>query len=272
MLKGKKIGIIGAGKMGTILINALVSHNIVPASAIIASDKAHERLLEIKQHYSVHVTKDNKTLVKAADVIILSVKPQNMLELLKEISASITKTKLVISIAAGIPASYIEEHTKGNMRVIRTMPNTPALIGEGVTALSRGKNATDRDLLTARYIFDTVGVTVEVPEELMDVVTGLSGSGPAYAFLIIEALSDAGVHLGLSRDIAIKLAAQTLLGAAKLCLSSNKHLGELKDMVTSPGGTTIAGLKALEDGKLRATLMAAVEAATLRAKELGKKK
>jgi pyrroline-5-carboxylate reductase len=272
MLKGKKIGVIGTGKMGTVLIDALISRNIAPAAAIIASDKDKEKLHEIKQCYGVHAAEDSGKLVKASDVIILAVKPQNMLELLAQISASITKAKLVISIAAGIPTHYIEGHAEGHIRVIRTMPNTPAVIGEGATALTRGKNATESDLLIAKHIFDAVGISVEVPEELMDAVTGLSGSGPAYVFLIIEALSDAGVHMGLSRDIAVKLAAQTLLGAAKLCLSSNKHLGELKDMVTSPAGTTIAGLKALEDGKLRAALMAAVESATLRSKELGREK
>jgi len=152
------------------------------------------------------------------------------------------------------------------------MPNTPALIGEGAAALAPGEHATEEDMRTARAIFDAVGVTVLVKEDLMDVVTGLSGSGPAYGFIIIDALSDAGVLMGLPRDIAQKLAAQTLLGAAKLYLTTGKHPGELRDMVTSPGGTTIAGIKALEQGGLRAALIAAVEAATLRSKELGKGK
>jgi pyrroline-5-carboxylate reductase len=161
---------------------------------------------------------------------------------------------------------------KKGTRIVRVMPNTPALIREGAAALAPGEHATEEDMQTARSIFDAVGVTVMVKEDLMDVVTGLSGSGPAYVFIIIDALSDAGVLMGLPRDIATKLAAQTLVGAAKLYLATGKHPGELRDMVTSPGGTTIAGIKEMEQKGLRGALIAAVEAATLRSKELGKGK
>ena len=217
------------------------------------------------------VTEDNRKAVKGADIVILAVKPQDMGTVLSELSPVIDNKKVVISIAAGITTGFIEGHLREGVRVIRAMPNTPALIGEGAAALACGKKGSEKDREMAGLIFSALGITVFVKEELMDAVTGLSGSGPAYGFVIIEALTDAGVRMGLSRDISLKLAAQTILGAAKLCLKGDKHPAELKDMVTSPGGTTIAGLKALEEGKIRATLMAAVEAAALRSKELGGK-
>jgi pyrroline-5-carboxylate reductase len=269
MLKGKKVGFIGGGKMGGVLAGGIVSHRLVPASHVIVSDVVKERLEELAKTYGIVGTPDNKKVAREVDILVLAVKPQSMGEVLAELAPVVGKSHLVISIAAGIPIKFIEERLKKGVRVIRAMPNTPALIGEGMAALAGSATATQSDLAQAKQIFDSVGLTVVVKEELMNAVTGLSGSGPAYGFIIIEALSDAGVRMGLSRDIALKLAAQTLLGAAKLCLKGDKHPGELKDMVTSPAGTTIAGIKALEDGKIRATLMAAVEAATLRAKELG---
>jgi pyrroline-5-carboxylate reductase len=272
MLEGKKIGFIGGGKMGGVIAGAIVARGLVPASQVIVSDVAKDRLEELTKTYGVQTTQDNKRAAKDAQVLILAVKPQAMAEVLAELSTVVDKSKLVISIAAGIPIKFIEERLKKGVRVIRVMPNTPALVGEGMTALAGSPSATEKDLACAREIFDAVGLTVVLKEDLMDAVTGLSGSGPAYAFIMIEALSDAGVRMGLNRDVALKLSAQTLLGAAKLCLKGDKHPGELKDMVTSPAGTTIAGIKALEEGGIRATLMAAVEAATLRAKELGGEK
>jgi pyrroline-5-carboxylate reductase len=269
MLKGKKVGFIGGGKMGGVLAGGIVSHRLVPASHVIVSDVVKERLDELAKTYGIVGTPDNKKVAREVDILVLAVKPQSMGEVLAELAPVLGKSHLVISIAAGIPIKFIEERLKKGVRVIRAMPNTPALIGEGMAALAGSATATQNDLAQAKQIFDSVGLTVVVKEELMNAVTGLSGSGPAYGFIIIEALSDAGVRMGLSRDIALKLAAQTLLGAAKLCLKGDKHPGELKDMVTSPAGTTIAGIKALEEGKIRATLMAAVEAATLRARELG---
>jgi len=269
MLKGKKIGIIGGGKMGGVLAGGIVSNRLAPPSQVMVADVDRERLNELAKAYGIVVTEDNKRVAREADILILAVKPQNMGEVLSGLTAVVGKASLVISIAAGIPIKFIEERLKKGVRVIRVMPNTPALIGEGMAALAGSTQATQKDLAQALQIFDAVGLTVVVKEELMDAVTGLSGSGPAYGFIIIEALSDAGVRMGLSRDVALKLAAQTLLGAAKLCLKGDRHPGELKDMVTSPAGTTIAGIKALEEGKIRATLMAAVEAATLRARELG---
>ncbi len=271
-MKGKKIAIIGGGKMGEVLTRGIISGEILPPSDVTVTDIVPARLEHLKSEHKVQVTSDNRKAAKDADILILAVKPQNMSEVLRELSPVIDKNKLVISIAAGIPIGFIQEHLKKGMRIVRVMPNTPALIREGAAALAAGENATEEDLQTARSIFDAVGVTVIVKEDLMDVVTGLSGSGPAYVFIIIDALSDAGVLMGLPRDIAQKLAAQTLLGAAKLYLATGKHPGELRDMVTSPGGTTIAGIKEMEQRGLRGALIAAVEAATLRSKELGKGK
>jgi len=272
MLKRKKISFIGGGKMGSALIKGILSRNLIAPDKVTVSDVVMEQIEGLRTTFGVLATKDNKKAVRDADIIILAVKPQNMAEVLEEISGSIDKGKLIISIAAGISTGFIEEYLKKGARVMRVMPNTPALIGEGAAAITRGSHATDEDFSLTRHIFEAVGIVVAVKEDLMDAVTGLSGSGPAYGFVIIDALADAGVNMGLGREIALKLAAQTLLGAAKLCLKGDKHPAELRDMVTSPGGTTIAGLQAMEEGKLRATMMAAVQAATLRAKELGRKK
>lgn len=269
MLEGKKIGLIGGGKMGEVLVRGIISGGLVPASHVMIADIIKERRDELSRAYGVMVTPDNKQIARDVDILILAVKPQNMAAMLDDLAPVVGKTPLIVSIAAGITTKFIEARLKEGMRVIRVMPNTPALIGEGMTALTSGAAATETDLALAQMIFNAVGLTVVVKEDMMNAVTGLSGSGPAFGFIIIEALSDAGVRMGLNRDIALKLAAQTLIGAAKLCLKGDKHPGELKDMVASPGGTTIAGIKALEEGKIRATLMAAVEAATLRARELG---
>ena len=272
MLKGKKIAIIGGGKMGEVLAAGVISGKLLSPGDVTVTDILPERLSHLRDKYKVQATADNVKAVKGADLVILAVKPQSMSEVLKGLSPSMDKGKLIVSIAAGITIDFIQSHLKKGMRIVRVMPNTPALIGEGAAALAAGGSATAEDLQTARAIFDAVGTTVLVKEDLMDTVTGLSGSGPAYGFIIIDALSDAGVLMGLPRDIAQKLAAQTLLGAAKLYLATGKHPGELRDMVTSPGGTTIAGIKALEHGGLRAALISAVESATLRSRELGKGK
>ncbi|MBN1662892.1 MAG: pyrroline-5-carboxylate reductase [Deltaproteobacteria bacterium] len=268
MLKGKRIGVIGGGKMGGVLIGGIIKNKLAAKDAVTVSDKDLARLQELEKQWGVSITEDNKKVARESDIIILSVKPQTMPNVLDDIKEALTKNKTVISIAAGISIKFMEARLKKGIHLIRAMPNTPALCGEGATALALGADATQKDLALARTIFDAVGLTVIVKEELLNAVTGLSGSGPAYGFIIVEALSDAGVLMGLPRDLALKLAAQTLLGAAKLCLAGDKHPGELKDMVTSPAGTTIAGVQALEDGALRATLIAAVQAAVLRAGEL----
>ena len=268
MLKGKKIAIIGGGKMGSIIAHALVSRKIVSVHDLTITDVDAARLKHLRTELGLKASSDNKKAVKSADVVILAVKPQSMAQTLKEIASSVTKAQIIISIAAGITASFIEDHLTKGARVVRVMPNTPALVGAGAAAVSKGKFASAADIKLARTIFDAVGITVEVEEKLMDAVTGLSGSGPAYCFLMIEALADAGVQMGLPRDLALQMSAQTMYGSAHLCLKGDKHPAELRDMVTSPAGTTAAGLKVLEEGKLRAILMSAVEAATKRSKEL----
>jgi len=268
MLKGKKIAIIGGGKMGSIIAQGLIAQKISSNKDIIVTDIDAARLELLRKSTKLKVSHNNEKAVKNANIIIIAVKPQNMAATLNEISPAIDKNKIVISIAAGITTGFIEAFLASGVRVLRVMPNTPALIGEGAAAVAKGSCAKKSDVKLAHIIFNAVGISVEVEEALIDAVTGLSGSGPAYCFLIIEALIDAGEQMGLPRDLAAKLAMQTMLGAARLCIHSDKQPAELREMVTSPGGTTVAGLKVLEDGKIRATIIAAVEAATKRSKEL----
>jgi len=264
----KTIGFLGAGNMAEALIRGLL-RGPAACEAILASGPRAERMAELRERYNIVTSVDNLTLVERAEILVLSVKPQIMRRVLDQISDRVRPDALVVSIAAGIPIAAIEARLKPGTRVIRTMPNTPALVDAGATAISAGGHATAADLETAKRIFDAVGVTVILDESQLDAVTGLSGSGPAYIFLILEALSDAGVKVGLSRRTATLLAAQTVLGSAKLLLETNEHPGRLKDMVTSPGGTAITGLHTLEHGGVRTTLMDAVEAATKRSHELG---
>jgi pyrroline-5-carboxylate reductase len=272
MFNGKKIGFIGAGNMATALIKGILKSELVSPDSIYASDLDLEKLDNMKNEYAINtVYKDNAKIVSDVDIVILSVKPQIMDRILKEITNSLTKDKLIISVAAGISSEFIEQITEKDLKIIRSMPNTPALVLKGATAISAGSHASEDDVRLAYEIFNAVGVVAIVDEMQMDAVTGLSGSGPAYIFMIIEALSDAGVKMGLSRQVAMKLAAQTVMGAAKLQIDTDMHPGRLKDMVTSPGGTAIAGLHTLEQGGIRTTLINAVESATLRSKELGAK-
>lgn len=268
MSDGKTIGFIGAGNMAEALIRGLLRGGDFPASRIFASGPREERMRELHEAYAIDATTDN-TRPAAADIVVLSVKPQILARVLDEVASSISPDALVISIAAGVPVAAIQSRLATGTRVVRAMPNTPALVDAGATAIARGEHARESDLADAKAIFDAVGLTVILDESQLDAVTGLSGSGPAYVFLILEALSDAGVKVGLSRRTAQLLSAQTLLGSAKLLLETNEHPGQLKDMVTSPGGTAITGLHTLEHGGLRTTLMNAVEAATLRSRQLG---
>jgi pyrroline-5-carboxylate reductase len=262
------VGLIGTGNMAEALIRGLLQAGVATREQLIGSDPREERCAEITERYGVRVVADNVEVASRADILVLAIKPQAMPKVLDQVADRIHPHALVISIAAGIPLSAIEARLP-QARVIRTMPNMPALVGAGATAIAAGDHATQDDLTAARRIFDSVGMTVILEESQMDAVTGLSGSGPAYIFLIIEALSDAGVKVGLSRYIAQALAAQTVLGSAKLLIDTKEHPGRLKDTVTSPGGTAIAGLHTLEAGGLRTTLMDAVEAATRRSRELG---
>lgn len=263
------IGFLGTGNMAEALIKGLIAAGVVEPRQIYGSDPRRERCDELAARFGIHMTANNAEVVRAAEIVVLSVKPQILPKVLDEIAPHLRPSALVISIAAGVPVSAIEPRLPEGTRVVRTMPNTPALVGAGATAIAAGQHAKDDDVEATRRIFDAVGMTVVLDESQLDAVTGLSGSGPAYVFLIIEALSDAGVKVGLSRYNAQALAAQTLLGSAKLLIETKEHPGRLKDMVTSPGGTAIAGLHTLEAGGLRTTLINAVEAATHRSRELG---
>jgi pyrroline-5-carboxylate reductase len=268
MVTDKKLGFIGAGNMGEALLKGLLKTGAAKPAQLFASARRPERVQELEKTYGIHGGSNNE-VARAADVIVLCVKPQILDQVLRAISPDVGRDKLVISIAAGVPIAAIERRLHPPMRIVRAMPNTPATVGAAATAISLGEHATDADLATARTIFDSVGLTVQLDESQLDAVTGLSGSGPAYLFLIIEALADAGVKVGLSRRASLQLAAQTVLGSAKLLIESGQHPGMLKDGVTSPGGTAIAGLHTLEAGGLRNVLMNAVEAATRRSRELG---
>jgi len=263
------IGFLGAGKMATALAKGIVSAGLVSPSQIRASDPLPGALAAFARETKAKTTSSNSAIVEFAKVIILAVKPGNVAELLEEIHPALTPQHLVISIAAGVPISKLEGSLGHSARVIRVMPNTPALVSASATAYATGKAATAADAALAQRLFSAVGLAFQVKESLLDAVTGLSGSGPAYVYLIIEALSDGGVASGLPRDIATKLAAQTVFGSAKMVLETGQHPGTLKDMVTSPGGTTIEGLHELEKGKVRGVLINAVRAATEKSRKLG---
>ena len=273
MLKNKKIGFIGGGNMAEAMIKGLLSASFIEAKNVFVSEPSEAKRDTLHAEYKIKVSADNRELVKKCDIIILAVKPQIVQKVLRDIASLVGRDKLVISIAAGVPIAIMDDVLRGGKNkkfsIVRTMPNTPALVQEGVTAIASGEHVRKIDVKIAHRIFEAVGRTVDVEEDQLDAVTGLSGSGPAYIFMLIEALSDAGVKMGLSREVANTLTIQTVLGSAKLARESGKHPGELKDMVTSPAGTTISGLHALEEGSFHTTLMNAVEDATLRSREVG---
>lgn len=264
----RTIGFIGAGNMAEAMIRGLLRGQDFAPARIAASGPREERASELRDKYGIDASTDNKVPARQ-DIVVLSVKPQILSRVLDEVADAVRADALVISIAAGVPVATIQSRLASGTRVVRAMPNTPALVDAGATAIAGGEHAREADLADAKRIFDAIGLTVILEESALDAVTGLSGSGPAYVFLILEALSDAGVKVGLSRRTAQLLAAQTVLGSAKLLLETNEHPGRLKDMVTSPGGTAITGLHTLEHGGVRTTLMNAVEAATRRSRELG---
>lgn len=265
-----RIGFLGAGKMATALARGWLAAGLADGDALLASDPVPEARKAFQSATGVRVTADNREVVAASDVVVLAVKPQSMTSLLTEIRPVVVSRHLVISIAAGITLRQMEDGLGSERRLVRVMPNTPCLVGASAAAYSPGQAATPEDIVLIDRLLNAVGRAYRLPENLIDGVTGLSGSGPAFVYVIIEALSDGGVRVGLPRDVATMLAAQTVFGAAKMVLESGTHPGVLKDMVTSPGGTTIAGLHALERGGLRAALMDAVEAATRRSAELAK--
>jgi len=269
MSSALKLGFLGAGKMASALAKGFIHAGIVTADAVLASDPYEAARAAMAKDGGIKTTALNPDVLKFANVIVLAVKPDQVNDVLAEARPHFTERHLLISIAAGMPLARLETGLPAGARVIRVMPNTPALVGESASAFAPGKSATPEDAQLAQRLLSSVGVAYQVKESLLDAVTGLSGSGPAYAFLMIEALSDGGVAAGLPRDVATKLAAQTLLGSAKLLLETNLHPGTLKDMVTSPGGTTIEGLHELEKGGVRGALINAVRAATDRSKKLG---
>jgi pyrroline-5-carboxylate reductase len=262
------IGFIGGGRMAEALISGVLSARLFEAGKICVADPDATRQDHLKRHYGVHVGLTHDEVARASDVVMLAVKPQVIADVLRGLGKGISN-RLVVSVAAGVPINRIQELLGPQAAIIRAMPNTPAMVGAGMTALAVGPGVESDAVARVQQIFESVGKVVLLEERLMDAVTGLSGSGPAYIFLAIEAMADGGVKMGLPRETASVLAAQTVLGAARMVLESGQHPARLKDQVASPGGTTIAGLHRLEQGGLRATLMDAVEAATKRSQELG---
>ncbi|MFQ5956789.1 MAG: pyrroline-5-carboxylate reductase [Candidatus Brocadiales bacterium] len=268
----KGIGLIGAGKMGEALLNGILKTGLAKPKNIFICDISKKRCSDLGKELGVKIAKNNKDLAQNVSLVILAVKPPDVPGILTQMRDDIGPDKhLVISIAAGVTTSTLENSLNEGSRVIRAMPNAACLVGEAATCYVPGKNATDQDLEIAGKILGSAGRTFQLDEKYLDAVTGLSGSGPAYAAMIIEALSDGGVKMGLPRDVAIKLAAQTLLGTAKMVLDGGYNTVQIKEIVTSPGGTTIEGLTALEKGGLRASLIQAVEAATRKSRALGRR-
>ena len=270
MQNAERIGFIGGGNMAEAFIKGLLKGGYV-ATDLLVAEPAESRRSFLSSSYGVATTDDNRTVVSDSDIVILAIKPQIATSVVASLAATFTAEKLLISILAGVATTTLEDLLGASPRVVRAMPNTPALVGFGATGLCRGRYAREADLVLAQQLFTTFGIACLVSEEQLDAVTGLSGSGPAYIFTVIEALADGGVQEGLPRDIALALATQTVLGAAQLVRESNEHPALLRDKVCSPGGTTIAAIKTLEEQGLRAALMAAVAAAANRSRELGRK-
>ena len=266
----KKTGFLGAGNMGTALIKGLIESGVYDPEQLLASDKSKEALKKISGQFGLKCFSSNVDMVRESSVLVLSVKPQNIKEVLEDVREDVREDHLVISIAAGIPLKMINQILMKDVPLIRVMPNTPALVQKGISALAGGKFATTDHMAIARTIFDAVGDTVEVEETMMDAVTAMSGSGPGYVFRIMECMVDAGTAVGLERDTSLKLVIQTFLGAAYLAKDSEHSLSRLREMVTSPGGTTAAGLSVFESMGLEGMTRDAVEAACKRSVELGK--
>jgi pyrroline-5-carboxylate reductase len=270
MLEQLHFAFIGGGNMAEALLKGLLSGLHIPATQVTATDVVPERLKYLETTYGIKTSTDNRRAVQDHDVIILAVKPQILPGVVASFASEVSRDKLVISIAAGITLQSLQEALGQDRRVVRVMPNAPALVLAGAAGISPGAAATPQDVALVEQIFNAVGRAVVVSDDMMDAVTGLSGSGPAFVFALIEALSDGGVLVGLTRPMATHLAAQTVLGAAKMVLETGQHPGALKDMVTSPAGTTAAGMLALESGGVRGIMMEAVRRATARSEELGR--
>jgi pyrroline-5-carboxylate reductase len=265
-----RIGFIGAGRMATAMVQGLIRSRITTPERIVASDVVEEAREALADMTKVKVYPENKRVAEHSDILFLAVKPQVMAEVLLELKPLLSAKQLVVSVAAGVTLTQLAALLGNKVRLVRVMPNTPILVGAGATGFCLGPKATFEDADLVQQMLGTLGKAIEVPERLMDAVTGLSASGPAYVSVIIEALADGGVRAGLTREIASQLAMQTVYGTAKMLLETGLHPAMLKDMVASPGGTTIAGLHALERGGLRCALMDAISAAAQRAGELGR--
>lgn len=271
MLRDKKIAIIGVGKMGGTLIDSVIKNNLIKKENLFGSTAQEKHAKEINLKYKIKTYVNNEEMILGKDIIILAIKPQLMKKVISQIKEVITEKQLVISIAAAISTQFIEDRLEKNIPVIRAMPNTPALINEGMTVLCSGRYADKNHVQIALDIFEAIGLAEVVHrEELMDVVTALSGSGPAYTYIMIESLTEGGVRMGLPRELAQKMAAQTLLGAAKMVLKTGMHPALLKDAVTTPAGVTVDGVMELEDGGIRVTLIKAVSRATEKSKEISR--
>src|SRR3954466_16084105 len=268
-MKSQRIGMLGAGNMAGALIRGLLASKSVTPDQIVASDVRGDHLKELETKHGIKTFTDNRQLAAVSNLVVLAVKPQVIDRVLDQMADAFLPDTLLVSIAAGVPIRSLEARLPEHVRVVLAMPNTPAIALAGATGIAPGARATQIDIDITQALFAAIGRSVVLDESLIDAVTGLSGSGPAYVMVMIEALADGGVKVGLHRDTALLLAAQTVYGSAKLLLETGEHPGRLKDMVTSPGGTAIAGLHTLESGGLRRTLIDAVEAATNRAIQLG---
>jgi pyrroline-5-carboxylate reductase len=267
-LTDKKLAVLGTGKLGSILLRAYLKQGLFNPKKVTATVRHEEKAATLSKELGVNVATDNRKAARGADIILLGVKPQVVGEVLKEIAPELSKDSLIISVAASVPTSYIEQRAGEKVPVIRAMPNTCSTVGCGMTGICKGGHVTAEHLEIAKSLFNAVGRTVVVDEKNMDAVTGLSASGPAFAYIILESLAEAGVKVGLPRDIATLLAAQTMKGSASVVLETGDHPALLKDAVTTPAGCTIDGIMELEEGKLRVTLIKAVVKATQRAGEL----
>ena len=267
-LSHKRLAVLGAGKMGGTLLRAFLDQKLVSPSHVAATVRHKDRAEALAKELGVSVTTDNRTAVRGADVVLLAVKPTTVADVLDEIRGDLKPDALVVSVAASVPTKIIEQRLLDKAPVVRAMPNTPAAVGCGMTGLCSGSRAKAEHLDLAKAMFDAVGRTIVLDEKHMDAVTGLSASGPAFVYIILESLAEGGVKVGLPREVATLLAAQTMLGAARTVLETGQHPAQLKDGVTTPAGCTIDGIMEMEDGKVRSTLIKAIVKATERAREL----
>lgn len=268
MLSRDRIAVLGTGKIGEALIAGLLEAGTVTRKQIVASARRTERAEELQRRYGIRATTRNREAVSAGDILVVCVKPQAMLDLLQEIRPDVKPRHLVVSVAASVSTRFIEKHLGGKVPVIRTMPNTPCMLRVGMTGIARGSLASDKHLQKAKRIFDSIGRSLILDERHLDAVTGLSASGPAFVYTVVESLAEGGVKVGLPREVATELAAQTVLGSARMVLDTREHPAKLRDAVTTPAGCTIDGILELEEGGLRVTLIKAVVRATQRAREL----